>query len=308
MLRDLFYTGAGLDRADRLRGDDAWVADALANEATQIVPIWQGQSLIRADGSPAAVTLAGAPAQDVLAIADEVVFLGLDGRTAFFAADLSEEQAPALAHGPKPAEFMDLRQAGPVMEHHQGALLAYARGLLHWHRRHRFCGDCGTPTESRQGGHIRVCTNPDCGLQHFPRTDPAVIMLVTRPTPAGEACLLAHAARFLPGMYSTLAGFVEPGESLEEAVAREVMEEAGVAVAEVRYRGSQPWPFPASLMIGFRAVAATAEIDFDSTEIEDAAWFTRADIARMEETGKRLPRLDSIARRLIEEWLAEDGG
>ena len=155
---------------------------------------------------------------------------------------------------------------------------------------------------------MRRCTNAACGQPHFPRTDPAVIMLVTRPGPGGGSCLLGHKASFMPGMYSTLAGFVEPGESLEEAVAREVMEEAGVAVTDVRYRASQPWPFPASIMLGYRATATTEAITVDPAELDDAYWFTRDDIARLGDTGKRLPRADSIAFWLIREWLEEDAG
>ena len=154
----------------------------------------------------------------------------------------------------------------------EAALLAYARGLMYWHRRHRFCGVCGAATDSRGGGHVRRCRNADEPHEHFPRTDPAVIMLVTHDDLEGRgpAALLGRQSRWPDGMYSTLAGFVEPGESLEEAVAREVREETGVAVADVRYQASQPWPFPSSLMLGFRARAVTTGIDVDQRELQDA--------------------------------------
>ena len=235
-----------------------------------------------------------------------MVLLGRGDDSSQFAADITsagEDTADALTgDGTK---FVDLRQIPGALPQEEGAILAYARGMLHWHRRHRFCSDCGHPTKSADGGHVRRCTNPECARSHFPRTDPAVIMLVTKPGPDGGAGLLGHKSAFLPGMYSTLAGFVEPGESLEEAVAREVMEEAGIAVTDVRYRASQPWPFPASLMLGCRAVATSFDIKRNPAELDDLAWFTRDDIARMGETGKRLPRPDSIALWLIEEWLEE---
>ena len=200
--------------------------------------------------------------------------------------------------------------AGP-----EAALLAYARGLMHWHRGHVFCGLCGNPTESHDGGHLRRCTNAEDPHNHFPRTDPAVIMLVSHDNPQGNgpACLLGRQSRWAEGMYSTLAGFVEPGETLEEAVAREVLEESGVRVTNVEYKASQPWPFPSSLMLGFRARAETAEIEIDDREIEDAQWFRPEEVRSFGEWGtappgeKRLPRKDSISRWLIEGWLNDVG-
>ncbi len=303
----IYYTGGSVDRVDDRRRDRDWIARKLRDDTTRVLPVWHDRNLMRADGAPCPVALTGPLARDALAMAEEVALLGLDGSVAVFAVDVPGEDQPAFNGSPGPAEFLDLRQTAPTLPRDEGALLAYARGILYWHRRHRFCGDCGSPTESRQGGHVRKCTDPGCGRSHFPRTDPAVIMLVTREGPQGEAALLAHKHGFLPGMYSTLAGFVEPGESLEEAVAREVWEEAGVRVTDVRYRASQPWPFPSSLMLGFRARAVTSEITFNPDELADAAWFTPDDIARMPEAGKRLPRPDSIALWLIREWLAEGG-
>src|SRR5262249_49094954 len=148
-------------------------------------------------------------------------------------------------------EFTDLRRVGPLLERFEGSLLAYARGITYWHQRHRFCGVCGAPTRSRDAGHVRVCLNETCKTQHFPRTDPAVIMLVHD----GDRCLLGRQSVWPTGMHSTLAGFVEPGESLEEAVAREVREETAIEVTDVAYHSSQPWPFPSSVMLGFHARA-----------------------------------------------------
>ena len=284
-----------------MRGDTHWVADRLTDATTCVLPVWRDLNLVAADP----LYLSGDAARNVIERADEIVLLGLRGETAFFAADVSSVDEVAAAEMGAPGKFTDLRTCGSTFPLDDGSILAYAKGMLVWHRRHRFCGDCGHPTLSAEAGHLRKCTNADCAKPHFPRTDPAVIMLVTRPGPDGGSCLLGHKPGFLPGMYSTLAGFVEPGESLEDTVAREVFEEAGVQVADVRYRASQPWPFPASLMLGYRAQATTFDIKINPEELSDAAWFTREDIARMPENGKRLPRPDSIALWLIDEWLAE---
>ena len=246
----LRYAGGHLDRADRLRKDPDGLAARLARPDTRVVPVWRDRSLIAglddhppaaAAGEPAtvaAVALAGGAAARVVEASAETVFLGLDGGTAVFAADLSdlaEDEAAGLA---RLGSFVDLRRAGPLMEAREASMAAYARGILHWHRNHRHCGRCGTASESRDGGHMRLCGDPGlgipgCGQRTFPCTDPAVIMLVeTGPADGAPArCLLGRHRRLPPGVYSTLAGFVEPGESLEEAVAREVREETGVHVA-----------------------------------------------------------------------------
>jgi NAD+ diphosphatase len=195
--------------------------------------------------------------------------------------------------------FEELRTAGALLGPWEGALLAYARAMVYWHRRHRFCGDCGSPTASAEGGHLRVCTNPACGQQHFPRTDPAVIVRVT----SGERILLARQSRWPARMHSIIAGFVEPGESLEAAVAREVLEETGLVLDEVDYHSSQPWPFPSSLMLGFGAHAHGEEIRLHDGELEAARWFSRQDIVDGLSRGTlRLPTSISISHRLIREW------
>ena len=179
--------------------------------------------------------------------------------------------------------------------------------MMHWHRSSRFCTACGRPTASVEGGYIRRCTGPDCGREHYPRTDPAVIMLITAPGPDGGLCLLGRQARWPERRYSTLAGFVEPGETLEAAVRREVFEETGVIVGDVHYQGSQPWPFPSSLMVGFRGLAESRAIHLNDHELQDARWFSRDDVRAFEALGYQLPRPGSIARWLISRWLEEDG-
>ena len=291
------YTGSPLDRASHLRTDAAWLAEALADPAARFVAVWRAKSLFRpgADGTPQAVFLTVPPSGE-----NPWAFLGkaADGAP-HFAVDLSATEEPLALLPTGAGEFTDLRTVGPGLPPGHMAVLAHARGLLHWRGRHRFCGVCGAACEPHSAGNVMVCTG--CATHHFPRTDPAVIMLVTR----GDQALLGHSARFPNSqMYSTLAGFVEPGESLEEAVAREVMEESGVAVGGVRYHSSQPWPFPGSIMLGFYADGLTEEIILDKDELVDARWFSKAQMRDPKPHGFALPRADSIARRLIEDWVA----
>jgi NAD+ diphosphatase len=307
MLDSLCYTGCLLDRACELRRDTTAMAARCREPRSVIIPVWQDRSFIVEGDPPQAALVKASHSAAIIESADQLVLLGTDGEgDAWFAADLSSKKREAIAQMIGHAILLPLRRVGAIMLPDHAAVLAYAQGIVHWHRRHRFCGVCGGVTESREGGHVRVCVRPTCGAQHFPRTDPAVIMLVSRHD--HEACLLARQARWPRGMYSTLAGFVEPGESLEEAVTREVREETGVVVTNVRYRGSQPWPFPSSIMLGFHADAETdAPIRLDLSELQHAGWFTRADIARFDELGLRLPSRDSIARRLLAEWLNHIG-
>lgn len=308
MRRPLHYTGGTLDRGERFRRDAAWLGQRLGDGRSRVFPLWRGRNLIAAGEKPRPAEFA--PEPSLLARAEEIVFLGVDeSERACFAIDLDAAAETALGDFAQAGQFTELRRVGAVIAQADGALLAHARGLLHWHRQHRFCGACGAPTESREGGHLRACLGDGCGAHHFPHTDPAVIMLVTRPDPDAERCLLARQGRWPKGMMSTLAGFVEPGESLEEAVRREIEEESGIKVALPLYRGSQPWPFPASLMIGFRAEALVgSELRLDPAELEDARWFSRDEIAARRDIGLILPGRDSIARRLIEEWLEDAGG
>ncbi len=293
------FAGGRLDRAAAQRGDARWIAARLADPATRFVVHRGGGVLVAGDEPPAPVLLPPGDAAPLRAAAAETVFLGLDAGRARFALALPDD-APEAADAAlaRFGRIESLRAVGGRMTATDAALVAYGSGLLYWHSRHRFCGVCGAPTLPREAGHLRRCSDEACAADHFPRTDPAVIMLVSD----GDRCLLGRQASWPEGLYSTLAGFVEPGESLEEAVMREVREEAGIAVRAVRYHSSQPWPFPGSLMLGFVAEAATTEIAIDGRELADARWFDRAALRNPD--GFRLPSAFSIARRLIEDWIA----
>jgi NAD+ diphosphatase len=278
------FAGAALDRAAGRRSDDAWLAAQLADPASRVV--LAGEEGVLVDGDQPRLV---APADLPVGVDPVLLGVGRDGR-ALFAADPGE----ALA-----GERRGLRDLAPLLSQSDAGLLAHAVALLNWHRRHRFCANCGSPTVVREAGHVRSC--PVCGADHHPRTDPVVIMLVSD----GDRALLGRQSRWPAGRYSALAGFVEPGESLEEAVAREVREEAGVEVTDVTYRSSQPWPFPSSLMLGFTARWAGGEPETRDGELEDVRWWSREEI-REGAGGLRLPERDAIARRLLDEWLAQE--
>ncbi len=298
------YAGGTLDRAARRRGDARWLAARRDDPKTRYIAVWRGLCLVRGNDPPRAAFLSADAVARAASDGAPVALLGIRDESAHFAIDVSDlGDDPATEALAGAATFQDLRAVGGLMPAPEAALMAHARGLMHWHARHRFCAVCGRPSELREAGHQRVCTDPACAAEHFPRTDPAVIVLVSD----GDRCLMGRRAEWPAGMYSTLAGFVEPGESLEEAVVREIGEEAGIAVRDVRYQSSQPWPFPASLMLGFYATAASTEITVDHNELEDARWFDRAALMRPAE-GFRLPRRDSIARCLVEDWLSGEAG
>ncbi|KAA1398310.1 NAD(+) diphosphatase [Aeromicrobium ginsengisoli] len=199
---------------------------------------------------------------------------------------------------PDALEPVSLRTLGPTMAPDEASLGVHAVGIARWHEHHRFCANCGQPTDLAEAGHVRIC--PACGTHHFPRTDPAVIMLITD---GDDRALLGRGQQWPEGRFSTLAGFVEPGESLDDAVRREVLEEVGIQVGEVTYAGSQPWPFPSSLMLGFFGQALSSDITIDENEIAEARWFTRDDVTQMTAASEMLlPPNVSISRWLLQKW------
>jgi NAD+ diphosphatase len=285
-----------LDRASHLRQDQDFLSQAWGTG--RVLPLWRGQILIRGDeGAPRL----GLISTDHPALPrKQPIFLGVVGDEAIFALDVGDDDDAPAGFAPDP--FVELRAVGHLLPADEASYAAMARGLVLWHARHLFCGVCGHPTLFQEAGHRRVCTYEPCGTEHFPRSDPAVIVLVKN----GDKILLARQTRWPEGMYSVLAGFVEPGESLEDAVAREVFEESGVRVTDVQYHSSQPWPFPSSLMLGFTATAITTELNFDGVELEQGGWFDRETLKNLPPGGPmRLPNPLSIARRLVDDWLAE---
>jgi NAD+ diphosphatase len=292
-----FYATGEFNRAVERREDVAWIREKLQDPASRLYPIWRLRNYVSDPEAPRAVALEPESRAALLEAASTVILLGVDREIAHFLVDISalaEPEAVALGHA------VDLRAVGALMPQREGAILAYARGLTYWHDRHKFCGVCGSPTEVKAAGHQRQCTNQDCSAVQFPRTDPAVIMRITH----GDKILMARQAVWPQGMHSILAGFVEPGESLEDAVAREVYEEVGLRLTRIKYFSSQPWPFPSSLMLGFSAEATNDQFKVDEEELESAQWMTRQDLLNSPENEIfKLPRKDSISRRLIEDWL-----
>ncbi len=286
------FEGARLDRVTALRRDPAWVAERLGDPSSRAVVLAEAAVLV--DGE----RLALVELDGLLARGAEPLLLGVQDERALFAVDAESLDAAALA----PAELVSVRDIAPRLAQDDGGLIAYAAALLNWHRRHRFCSVCGNPSLIEEAGLLRRC--PACGAEHHPRTDPVVIMLVV--DDERDRVLLGRQSSWPPGRYSALAGFVEPGESLEDAVAREVREEAGVEVAAARYDSSQPWPFPSSLMLGFTAAYVSGEAVASDGELEEARWFSREELeqAAAGRGDMRLPPPIAIARTLVDAWLA----
>lgn len=271
------------DRVGHRRTDAAWLEDTWAAPSTRVLLLAKGRFPVEEDGTTVA-WIGPADAPD-----GQRVFLGEQGGVARFAVLLDE---------PLDDDWANLRLVGPRLSTADQSLLVHALALAEWHRAHRYCPRCGSPLDVAAAGHVLTCTG--CGRQQFPRTDPAVIMLVID---GDDRALLGRQPRWPEGRFSTLAGFVDPGESLEDAVRREVAEEVGIEVGAVRYLGNQPWPFPASLMVGFFAEAESTEIHVDDDEIAEARWFTRDQMREQAEAGTLLlPGAISISRTLIETW------
>ncbi|MCX6048330.1 MAG: NAD(+) diphosphatase [Chloroflexi bacterium] len=293
-----FFAANPLDRLALKRRDPTWLLEQLSAPTSRIVPVWQSKSLLNNQSTVQAVLVEPSTVPALLSAVEPILLGAYDGVT-YFAVDLSATEITLVEVLHQLGSFQDLWSTNNGLDAKTAAILAYAKGMAYWHQRHRFCGDCGSPTESRDGGFVRKCTNPACAKQHFPRTDPAIIVLVH----ADEKCLLARQASWPAGRYSVVAGFVEPGESLEDAVKREVGEETNITVASVQYHSSQPWPFPGSLMIGYTAEASSFDFHYADEELEHARWFSRAEIvAEIEQGTLKLPPNISISHRLIESW------
>jgi len=286
------FANAPLERASHLRKDAHWLARACVSEAARFVPVLEGKNLITREPQPSWVLLDTHQFATLMLQPESLLFLGLGGETPYFAFKLSTgSQQHLLAQG----EFVNLRTVGMLLPADQAAVLAYARAMVQWQQEHNFCNRCGSAVSTQQAGHVLACRNTSCGKLQFPRLDPAIIVLVDQ----GDRCLLGRQASWPAGRYSTIAGFVEPGESIEDAVSREVFEETGIKTAAAQYHSSQPWPFPSSLMLGFHARALSTEITLIDGELEEARWFERSELLSSEVI---LPPAVSISYRLIEAW------
>lgn len=288
MAIDTFFSAGPINRHALSRSDADTLAALLDHAATRFIPIWQSQCLIADDG-PVYLSCAELGG-------------GWQREYAIYLGELAGQQllAVSLANdlpqdGPQAEEFASHSSLLAMSSADDGAILAYAKGMVEWQQRHLYCGLCGAPNISQEGGFVMVCSNDACAHRCFPRVDPAIIVLVTH----DERCLLGRQTRWPEGRFSTIAGFVEPGESLEDAVRREVREETNVQVGKVHYLGSQPWPFPSAMMIGFHAEARSTDIVRNDGELAEAGWFTREQLAA---GAVNLPPQNSIAFRLIEAW------
>ena len=300
---DLTFSSLDLARCHHLRPNQAELARLKALPQAAVLPFWQELSLFSLN--PGQPPWASNPqAQAWLQAAPDSVFLGMNGDQPLFAVDISPQDGADLPPDVPGMQWLPLRGNGGLVAADQASWMAFARGMVMWHRTHRFCPRCGTANHALQAGHERRCGSEACNHVTYPRTDPAVIMLVQD----GDRILLHRQKVWPVGMWSCLAGFVEPGESLEAAVRREVQEESGIIVDDIRYVASQPWPFPSSLMLAFTARAVGGSLQPDLNEIEDAQWFSLADLAdfkdshRVDGLGRFLAVPGTAARLLIEGW------
>ena len=308
--REVIHTFAGgaLDRAAHVRADAEQVRAMLASPASRYLPFGDLDPLVREGPPPSLGWLSRGSLDHLIDVDAEALFLGLEGGSARFAVPLPEariDEERALDG----AVFRRVREVAPLLAAVDASTVALGRSLLNWNLSHRYCPRCGSPTAKVEAGHARRCTDTGCGSTQFPRTDPVVIMLIHR---AGR-CLLGRAIRarrYPPGLHSCLAGYVEPGESIEDAVRRETWEEAGLRIDRVRYHSSQPWPFPSTLMIGCFAQALPGKARIDPVELESARWFTRAELRRALERwdvdgALRVPPPLTIAHQLVRAWLTD---
>ena len=299
------FAGNPLDRVSYKRSEPEWVAEKLADPASIAMVLWNGKPMVesRKDGKGRQVAYVRADlAGELSGDGERLLFMGLWQETAVFALDMEGQADPADGPLEGLGRFEDLRMIALDLPAADAAMFATAKAMFEWRRRHRHCANCGQPTHPKEGGWKRIC--PSCKVEHFPRTDPVVIMLAVK----GESCLLGRQAVWPAGMYSALAGFLEPGESIEEACARELFEEAGLRATKVRYHSTQPWPYPSSLMIGLIAEVEDGEAKADQVEIEEVRWFTREETRAMMAGSlatAKAPGAMAIAHQLIKAWSEE---
>ena len=301
-----FYASSAINRHGDFRNNEKFLNTIITEKDTKFIPFYNGKNLfIEINENINSVILNKFQLHDFFPNGiGGTIFLGVANDFNYVGIDLSSPNKKFDCWLKENNIIVDdLRKYGPILDDIEASFLALSNGMFYWHNTHKFCGSCGFQNFSTEGGFVMKCSNDKCGKSHFPRTDPAIITLIS----FQDKVLLGRSPRFPDSMYSTLAGFVEPGESLEQALEREVFEEVGIKVKNIRYFNSQPWPFPASLMLGFFAEAINDQMTIDYDEIEDAHWFSINELKSLQHPsisgGFKLPRVDSIARRLVDTWI-----
>jgi NAD+ diphosphatase len=294
-----FFTSENLNRLSNKRNDEKWISIQLESPDTLFIPLWEGKNLINVSNEPDIVSLKKEELKKNFLKELSFTLLGeLNGKI-YFSVSLDDYNIDIEKEFSSFGLFATLRRYAALLNKDLASLLAYSNALSNWQKRHHFCGICGSKTLLVLGGHRIDCSNPNCNHQIFPRTDPAIITIIYK----DNKCLLVRQPHWQPAQYALVAGFVEPGESLESAVAREVYEETGIQITEIEYFSSQPWPFPGSIMLGFSAKAVTEKITLHDKELEDAKWMTRKDIVEgLRNKTLKNPTNFSIAFRLLESW------
>lgn len=293
------FTSENLKRLAYKRTDEKWLSEQLECPDTLFIPVWQEKNLFDVSCEPKIVSFKKSNLENFPWNKFPVTLLGELDNKIYFSFSLDGGNTEVEKKFGSFGIFASLRRYAALLNKDEASLIAYSNALSNWQKRHRFCGTCGSKTILALGGHRLDCSNNDCNTQIFPRTDPAIITLIYK----DDKCLLVRQPHWQPAQYALVAGFVEPGESLESAVAREIYEETGIEVTDIQYYSSQPWPFPGSIMLGFSAEAITNEITFHDKELVDARWVTRAEIIEgLKNKTLKSPTNFSIAFRLLEKW------
>ena len=302
MKKNVFSTDF-LDKAYLKRSDEKWLNTQLQTDSSLIIPVYNSNVLCSSVEKPEAVFLSRATLETLSYTVKSPVFLGIKDAVPFFAVNVESAETAKLLNHKTGGQFLDLKSILPFINFKDQTLLSIAKFMIDWRINNSFCGKCGTVTKSEEAGNLLICQNHLCKNKIFPSMDPAIIVLVSR----GEYCLLGRQKAWREKFYSTIAGFVEPGETIENAVAREVMEESGIHIKDIEYQNSQPWLFPRSLMLGFTATATSHEIKLGDNELEDAKWFSREEIKScLKDNSLKLPRKTAISYKLIKDWFEKN--
>ncbi len=306
MTKPLVFTGNRFDRAAQFRSDENWLAEKLEDSSTRFLPVHSLKALIDLNDGPCIDWRGISDVREYIQAGATLIFLGIADFSCHFAIDVSAIENPKQPPVADWGKFIDVRSISAQLRPGEAGALAQARSMIAWHDNHGFCAVCGSKTTLQESGYSRKCVSDECKSVHFPRTDPVAIMMVTK----GDKCLLGTGHHFPRQQYSCLAGFIEPGETIEQGVRREVFEESGIKTGDVTYHSSQPWPYPSSLMIGCFAEAISEEITIDPKELADARWFTRDEVKEMlaKSITPEIPRLSpplAIAHQLAKAWIED---